>query len=83
MAIQENLTKGNIDELKKTFDEKVITTNPGATFKTFSMSFQDRQRILEENVASLEMQVSELTSYIKSVFDGHVLIDGQFKKICP
>ena len=81
MAQQENLTEENLNDLQKTFDEKIAPTNRDATFKTFVMSDKDRQRILEENVASLELQVSELTGYIKSIFDGHVLIDGQFVKI--
>jgi len=81
MALQQNLTEENLNDLKKTFDEKVAPTNKEATFQSFPMSDSDRQILLEENVASLELQVSDLTRYIKSVFDGHVLIDGKFVKI--
>ena len=81
MALQQNLTEENLNDLKKTFDEKIAPVNQEATFKTFNMLDRERQALLEENVASLELQVSELTAYIKSVFDGHVLINGQFVKI--
>jgi len=84
MALQQNLTKENLNDLKKTFDERIAPTNPEATFKILNpMDNEDRQRLLEENVASLELQVSDLTAYIKSIFDGHILIDGQFRKITP
>ena len=81
MSLQENLTEEDLGALKRTFDEKIAPTNPEATFKSFNMSDKDRQHLLEENVASLELQVSDLTALIKSIFDGHVLIDGQFVKI--
>ena len=81
MALQQNLTEENLKELEKTFQEKIAPTNPDATFQSFPMSDRDRQILLEENVASLELQVSELTALVKSIFDGHVLIDGKFVKI--
>jgi len=81
MALQENLTEENVKDLKKVFDEKIALENPKAIFKTFPMADHERIKIMEENIASLELQVSELTAYIKSVFDGHILIDGQFRKI--
>jgi len=81
MATQQNLTEKNLDDLKKTFEDKIAPTNPDATFRSFNMNDKDRQRLLEENIASLELRVSDLTFYMKSIFDGHVLIDGQFVKI--
>ena len=81
MSLQENLTEEDLGALKRTFDEKIAPTNPEATFESFNMSDKDRQHLLEENVASLELQVSDLTALIKSIFDGHVLIDEQFVKI--
>ena len=83
MALQQNLTEENLNDLKATFDKKIAPFNPEATFKSFSMSTEDRQNLMEENIASLEMQVTDLTALIKSIFDGHVLIDGQFRKITP
>ena len=44
-------------------------------------SNQTEQLVLR--IQLLEAQVQELTLYFKSVFDGHVLIDGVFRKITP
>ena len=81
MALQENLTEENVNDLKKVFNEKIAPENPEAVFRQFNTPEDDRQRLLEENVASLKLQVSELTAYLQSVFDGHFLIDGRFIKL--
>ncbi len=79
----ENMTESEIKEMQNIFNKRIASKNSEAEFKPFSMSDKERYDLLEENVASLELQVSDLTAYIKSVFDGHVLIDGQFRKITP
>ncbi len=81
MALLQNLTEENLNNIRETFNEKIAPTNPEATFQSFPISDKDRWRLLEENIASLELQVSELTTYIKAIFDGHVLINGHFVKV--
>ena len=81
MAEMHNMTEEEVKKMQECFIDNIKSENKEVVFKPFTMSDKERQKILEENIASLELQVSELTDYIKSVFDGHVLIDGQFRKI--
>lgn len=43
---------------------------------------QQKQDYTQE-IKDLTGRVESLENYIKSIFDGHVLINGQFRKITP
>jgi hypothetical protein len=79
MASLENLKALNFFQKEK----EIEPVNKAAEFKPFSMSDKERMDILERNIASIELQISELKEYISNIFDGHVLINGQFRKITP
>ena len=87
MALMENLTDENVDMAEDFFKKKIASVNEEALFSRFKIPDvkskkevkQEHQLVLRVNL--LENQVKSLESYIKSVFDGHILINGEFKKI--
>jgi len=81
MALMKNMTEEEVNKMSEHFYKEIAPNNSYAEFKPFDMTDKEKYDLLEANVASLELQVSDLTEYIKSVFDGHVLIDGRFVKI--
>ena len=83
MATMENLSKDEVAKTLGFFKKEIEPANKAAEFKAFSMSDKERMDLLERNVASIELQISELKEYISNIFDGHVLIDGKFRKITP
>ena len=89
MAMMENMTEEEVKEMQVAFEEKIKTKNKEATFSPFTMrdpfKMPEKNNLenLEDKVNDLTIQVAQLEHFIKTVFDGHVLIDGQFRKITP
>lgn len=86
MATMENMTEAEVKKMKQYFEDKIASINDKATFNQFKTLRTDEhmlQRIekLESVMNDLTIQVSQLDHFIKTIFDGHVLIDGQFRKI--
>ena len=85
MALQENLTKENLEDLKKTFNEKIAPENPEAAFKSFNMdAIEDalkKGKSENEMLISISYQLDCIENLIKKIFGDHVLIDGQFVDI--
>jgi len=81
MAIMENLTREDVAKTLDFFQKTIEPENKEAKFKAFSMSDKEKLDILEHDIASIELQLSELKEYISNIFNGHVLIDGQFQKV--
>ena len=86
MATMENMTEAEVKEMKQYFEDKIASKNNEATFTPFKTLRTDEhmlQRIekIESIMNDLTIQVSQLDHFIKTIFDGHVLIDGQFRKI--
>ena len=82
MAIQTNLREEDVNEMKKAFEENVLPNNPKALFESFDMS--EMKDVLEkgksdsERIQEISDRLDSIEQLIKSIFDGHVLIDGQF-----
>jgi len=88
MATAENLRKEELTALENFFKENIEPVNKEATFTRhiaprdiLGRRENDPAQSLGLRISKLEEQVSELTTYLKLIFDGHVLIDGQFRKI--
>jgi len=74
-----NLRDVDVDVLKKCFDQNVKTDNPEATLRIFDEPHGTAD--LREAIVHLGSKVDALQSFIKHIFDGHVLINGRFEKI--
>ena len=80
-----NLSEGNVGQLEELIGTMTVD-NPEITYKTFR-ELEHSDELNPEEVRDLRKQVDELNETIcdvkqmlKQIFDGHVLIDGQFKK---
>ena len=69
MGMQQNTGDSNVGFLKACFDEKISPTK-----KEIDTRLQIEE--LSERIISLE-------NLIRYIFDGHILLNGQFKKIKP
>jgi len=78
MGEQRNLTEENVAGLTKQL-EKMQETNPDLEFRFFNQE-DEPQEDQPSNKKILE-KLEALEWKIDHIFDGHVLIDGQFKKI--
>lgn len=69
-------------KMNKYFSDRI---NWGAVFtssETPVLNNQDQDlENLKDSMNDLALQVKQLEHFLKTVFDGHVLIDGQFRKI--
>lgn len=85
MTMQTNLREEDVNEMKRAFREKVLPNNPKAEFSSFCMSEVEdalrKGKSENEMLQDLSDRLDRLEKLIRSTFDGHVLIDGQFKKI--
>ena len=64
-------------------DAKKIMENPYEEHTGGFLGMPSRQRDYSEEINNLTERVESLEGLIKSIFDGHVLINGQFRKITP
>ena len=89
MAMMENMTEEEVKEMQAIFEEKIKPKNKEAAFYPFTMrdpfKMPEKNNLekFEDKITDLSIQVAQLEHFIKTVFDGHVLIDGQFRKITP
>ena len=61
------------------FKRKPVSYEP-----TVESEFPDTQgRSYDHDIDALTLRVEKLETLIKSIFDGHVLINGKFVKITP
>ena len=79
MGEQRNLTEENVEELKAKLEQMQVN-NPELEYSFFNQNspaekFNDK--ILKEVLEKME----SLERKIDLIFDGHVLMDGEFKKI--
>ena len=79
MGEQRNLTEENVDELRKRL-ERMQKTNPDLEYRFFEQDeiedvMPSNQDILDE----LE-DIKRKLDLIFDIFDGHILIDGSFRK---
>ena len=79
MGEQRNLTEENVEELKAKLEQMQVN-NPELEYRFFNQNspaekFNDK--ILKEVLEKME----SLERKIDLIFDGHVLMDGEFKKI--
>ncbi|MFH1627488.1 MAG: hypothetical protein ABIE47_02050 [Pseudomonadota bacterium] len=75
MGEQQNLTAGNVDELKAHLEE-MQNNNADLRYQFYPQDAGDPHKEIMEKIDTLER-------LIKATFDGHVLIDGRFQKITP
>ena len=86
MGEQRNLTKENVDELKGRLDRMKVD-NPDLEYKFFPQegtqedTGEDRSFTEHELLQELIEKVDKIDRRLTLIFDGHVLIDGEFKKI--
>lgn len=75
MGEQRNLTEENIDELKKHL-ERMQETNPDLEYRFFEQDKDEQpsNKKIFEKLETIERQLA-------MIFDGHVLINGTFRKI--
>ena len=85
MAAQDNLTESCIEKLEEFFNDEIKPNNEDAVFRRVMEPMQQPRNDPSHNLAlriqALENEVAELTTYLKTVFDGHMLINGRFVKI--
>ena len=76
MGEQRNLTEENVDELRKHLEE-MKKDNQDLEYRFWpqkEMERIDRQEEILDRLEAIEMKLD-------LIFDGHILIDGSFKKI--
>lgn len=62
-------------------DAKKITENPYVENHTGGFLGMPKHRDYSVEIDNLTERIESLENLIKNIFDGHVLIDGQFRKI--
>ena len=75
MGEQTGLTEGNVEELEAHL-KKMQEDNAGLKYRFYPQDAGDPHEEILERIDGLER-------LIKSIFDGHVLIEGRFQKITP
>ena len=82
MGEQRNLTEENVEDLTSRL-EKMQETNPDLEYRFFEQGEDSEQRGVGERIGELCEKMDSLETLVRQIFDGHVLIDGEFKKITP
>jgi hypothetical protein len=81
MGEQRNLTENNVEFLKEKL-EKMKETNPDLEYRFWE---QDKEQGETEDTISIVKEIREkleaLDRKVSLIFDGHVLINGEFKKM--
>ena len=78
MSLQPKITEEDFKYSNRIIN-KNTQDNLESQFQTSKISDKERIHLMEENIASIELQVSELKEYLEHIFNGYVLIDGKFK----
>jgi hypothetical protein len=76
MAQMNNLTEDNILDLQKLFEEKIQPVNSQATLKIFEQTASE-----DNEIQLLRHEIAGLKEMIRHIFDGHVLIQGEWVKL--
>lgn len=77
MGEQRNLTEDNVEELREHL-ERMKKDNPELEYRFFEQEKSDTDQVSMDNIFH---KIEALERKIDSIFDGHVLINGEFKKI--
>ncbi|HEA65800.1 hypothetical protein LCGC14_1705320 [marine sediment metagenome] len=83
MGEQRNLTEENVDELKVKLD-KMQETNPELEYRFYEQDEKESLECMEQPSNKKIFEKREaIERQLNLIFDGHVLIDGRFRKIRP
>ena len=84
MGEQRNLTEENVDELKRKLG-RMKEDNPDLEYRFFPQedTADDRAFTDRELIQELIDKVEKLDRRLALIFDGHVLMNGQFVKYNP
>ena len=77
MGEQRNLTEENVDELRKQLD-RMKKENPDLEYRFFKQ--KEKMESDQVSMDSIYYKIEDLEKKIDSIFDGHVIINGEFKK---
>ena len=80
MGEQRNLTEENVKELTERL-EKMQQTNSDLEFRFFRQENEPGPQYEQPSNKKIFEKLEALERKIDHIFDGHVLWDGQFKKI--
>lgn len=82
MGEQRNLTQENVDELKAHLEE-MKKTNPDLEYRFFPQDDTPKpdDPSIKESLQEIRDDIDAIYRKLDLIFDGHVLMDGQFKKI--
>jgi len=80
MGEQRNLTEENIQELKKEL-ERMKAENPDLEYRFFEQDGKEELHPTNKDIMDELQSIRRRLDNIKHIFDGHVLINGKFKKI--
>ena len=81
MGEQQNLTEENVEELKAKLD-MMKKDNPDLRYRFYQQAERAAADAGDPHKEILD-RIDALERLVKTIFDGHVLIDGRFQKITP
>ena len=77
MAEQKNLTEENVEELKTKL-QQMQQDNPELKYRFFEQAEEENDQALNKKILE---KLEDINRQLKLIFDGHVLINGAFRKI--
>ena len=80
MGEQRNLTEDNVEELREKLME-MQKENPELEYRFFEQTEESEPQDEQLTIKTLFGKLVEIEQKINHIFDGHVLINGEFKKI--
>ena len=81
MGEQRNLTEENVEELKAKLEEMQIN-NPELDYRFYNQN-SPVEKFNDEILKEVLEKMDALDRKLDLIFDGHVLMDGEFKKNKP
>ena len=81
MGEQRNLTEENVEELKAKL-EKMKFNNPDLDYRFYNQN-SPVEKFNDEILKEVLEKMDALDRKLDLIFDGHVLMNGEFKKIKP
>ena len=79
MGEQRNLTEENVEELKAKLEQMQVN-NPELEYRFFNQN-SPVEKFNDKILKEISEKIESLDRKINLIFDGHVLMDGEFKKI--